>query len=67
MKIFTGDTDIFVFAMIPHGSEPLNYSFSCLRDVNVQFDDNWLSTRNTSNDTNVLADFILKFNGEGRS
>jgi hypothetical protein len=53
--------------MMPHGSEQLNYSFSCLRDVNVQFDDNWLSMRNTSNDTNVLADFILKFNGEGRS
>jgi hypothetical protein len=43
------------------------YSFSCLRDVNVQFDDSWLSTRNTSNDTYVLADFILKLNGEGRS
>ncbi|CAD6228927.1 unnamed protein product [Miscanthus lutarioriparius] len=45
-----------------------NYEvLSLKRDVNVQFDDNWLSTRNTSNDTNVLADFILKFNGEGRS
>ncbi|OQU87964.1 hypothetical protein SORBI_3003G373300 [Sorghum bicolor] len=45
-----------------------NYEvLSLKRDVSVQFDDNWLSTRNTSNDTNVLADFILKFNGQGRS
>ncbi|CAD6235703.1 unnamed protein product [Miscanthus lutarioriparius] len=45
-----------------------NYKvLSLKRDVDVQFDDSWLSTRNTSNDTNVLADFILKFNSEGRS
>ncbi|PWZ11745.1 DNA polymerase I, thermostable [Zea mays] len=46
----------------------INYEVVSLkRDVNIQFDDSWLSRRNTSNDTDVLADFILKLNGEGRS
>ncbi|KAJ1286454.1 hypothetical protein BS78_03G353000 [Paspalum vaginatum] len=45
-----------------------NYEvLSLKRDVNVQIDDSWLSTRNTCNDTSVLSDFILKFNSEGRS
>ncbi|KAL6614089.1 hypothetical protein ACP70R_036359 [Stipagrostis hirtigluma subsp. patula] len=44
-----------------------NYEvLSLKRDVNVQLDDRWLSTRNTCNDTSVLSDFILKFD-EGRS
>ncbi|CAL4946360.1 unnamed protein product [Urochloa decumbens] len=45
-----------------------NYEvLSLKRDVNVQFDDSWLSTRNTCNDTSVLSDFILQFSNEGRS
>nr|CAB3478987.1 unnamed protein product [Digitaria exilis] len=45
-----------------------NYEvLSLKRDVNVQLDDSWLSTRNTCNDTSVLADFILKFNDSGKS
>jgi len=45
-----------------------NYEILSLkRDVNVQLDDSWLSTRNTCNDTSVLSDFIHKFNIEGRS
>ncbi|KAK3166113.1 hypothetical protein QOZ80_1AG0041580 [Eleusine coracana subsp. coracana] len=43
-----------------------NYEvLSLKRDVNVQLDDRWLSTRNTSNDTSVLSDFILKFDKAG--
>ncbi|KAL6840239.1 hypothetical protein ACP4OV_030049 [Aristida adscensionis] len=43
-----------------------NYEvLSLKRDVNVQLDDRWLSTRNTCNDTNVLSDFILKFDNGG--
>ncbi|TVU36327.1 hypothetical protein EJB05_18259 [Eragrostis curvula] len=39
-----------------------NYAvLSLKRDVNVQLDDRWLSTRNTCNDTSVLSDFILMF------
>ncbi|KQK10839.1 uncharacterized protein LOC100839076 isoform X2 [Brachypodium distachyon] len=40
-----------------------NYEvLSLKRDVNVQLDDRWLSTRDTCNDTSVLSNFILKFN-----
>ncbi|KAF7031845.1 hypothetical protein CFC21_043107 [Triticum aestivum] len=40
-----------------------NYEvLSLRRDVNVQLDDRWLSTRDTCNDTSVLSDFITKFN-----
>ncbi|KAK3162615.1 hypothetical protein QOZ80_1BG0091600 [Eleusine coracana subsp. coracana] len=43
-----------------------NYEvLSLKRDVNVQLDDIWLSTRNTCNDTSVLSDFILKFDKAG--
>ncbi|XP_047056122.1 5'-3' exonuclease-like [Lolium rigidum] len=43
-----------------------NYEvLSLRRDVNVQLDERWLSTRDTCNDTSVLSNFILKFN-EGR-
>ncbi|ONM36006.1 uncharacterized isoform X1 [Zea mays] len=45
-----------------------NYQvLSLKRDVNVQFDDSWLSPRNTCSDANVLADFLLKLSGQGRS
>ncbi|KAG8054571.1 hypothetical protein GUJ93_ZPchr0001g30188 [Zizania palustris] len=40
-----------------------NYEvLSLRRDVNVQVDDRWLSTRDSRNDSSVLSDFILKFN-----
>ncbi|XP_006645096.1 5'-3' exonuclease [Oryza brachyantha] len=40
-----------------------NYEvLSLKRDVNVQLDDRWLSTRDSRNDSSVLSDFILKFN-----
>ncbi|KAK1687241.1 hypothetical protein QYE76_048089 [Lolium multiflorum] len=43
-----------------------NYEvLSLRRDVNVQLDERWLSTRDTCNDTSVLSNFILKFH-EGR-
>uniref|UniRef100_A0A0D9YI41 5'-3' exonuclease domain-containing protein n=1 Tax=Oryza glumipatula TaxID=40148 RepID=A0A0D9YI41_9ORYZ len=44
-----------------------NYEvLSLKRDLKVQLDDRWLSTRDSCNDSSVLSDFILKFN-EGQN